>query len=618
MLKILKGIYQIFRCVREFVMSLFFIIFVLICFAFLALINEENSSTKHTNFVEKGALTLNLDGYLADNHDEYGDFHRLVQAELGNSEPIKISTFDVVRAIGKAAKDDRITGLVLDLAYFQGGDSASLQFIGNEINEFKKSGKPVIAIGEQYSQSQYYLASFADKIYLNKAGFVDIHALSYSNIYFKTLLDKIEAEPHIFRVGTYKSAVEPFIRDDMSPEAKQNAQTWLTSIWRNIRQDIAQNRQIPTDQVLLDSQTYIEKYRQLKGDDAQYALSQKLVTDLATNAQIQTALIEQFGKDKEGHYNSIDYFDYAMELNDRFDVQAEHKIAVVNVEGQIISGESDASSAGSDTIVKLLRKAREDEHVRGVILRVNSPGGSALASEIIRQEVEEIQKAGKPVVASMGGMAASGGYWISVTSDKIIASPTTITGSIGIFGLAASFEKTAKNLGVTEDGISLSPFTSSSPLKTLPKEQAEVIQISIENGYDRFLELVSRGRNMSKQAVDTIAQGQVWSGEDALKHGLVDELGDFTRAYSVVTELVNQKRKANNETEIEHFRSQWIIDSDDSLLGSFLKGSKLKLQLGTLLGLPIATQAEQSLELLQKFNDPKHTYLYCLSCGTIK
>ncbi|WGE32105.1 signal peptide peptidase SppA [Actinobacillus genomosp. 2] len=618
MLKIFKGLYQIFRCIRELVLSLFFIIFVLVCFAITALIQQESKTQKSVQFIEKGALTLNLDGYLADNHDEYGDLHRLVQSELGNGEPIKISTFDVARAINKAMKDERITGLVLDLGYFQGGDSASLKFIGSQIKTFKQSGKPVIAIGEQYSQSQYYLASFADKIYLNKAGFIDIHSLSYSNIYFKTLLDKIEAMPHIFRVGTYKSAVEPFIRDDMSEEAKQNAQLWLNSVWNNIRKDIAHNRNIPIEQVLPDSQTYIAKYRQLKGDDAQYALSQKLVTEIATNAEIQQELVKLFGKDKEGNYNQIDYFDYAQELNDRFDVSATHKIAIINVEGQIISGESDQSSAGSDTIVKLLRKAREDKSVDGVILRVNSPGGSATASEIIRQELEAIQLAGKPVVTSMGGMAASGGYWIAATSDKIIASPTTITGSIGIFGLATSFEKTAKNLGVTEDGISLSPFASSSPLKTLPKEQAEVIQISIENGYDRFLELVSRGRNMSKPAVDKIAQGQVWSGEDALKHGLVDQLGDFDTAYEVITELVNQQRKEKGEAAIEHFRAQWFIDSDDSLLGSFLNGSNLKLQFGSLLGLPIASQAQQSLELLQKFNDPKHTYLYCLSCGTIK
>ncbi|SUT93866.1 signal peptide peptidase SppA [Actinobacillus lignieresii] len=618
MLKMLKGLYQIFRCIREFVLSLFFIIFVLICFALTTLLQQESKHQNQQPFFEKGALQLNLDGYLADNHDEYGDLHRLIQNELGNNEPIKISTFDVARSINKAMKDERITGLVLDLGYFQGGDVASLQFIGAQIEYFKQSGKPVIAIGEQYSQAQYYLASFADKIYLNKAGFVDIHALSYSNIYFKALLDKIEAVPHIFRVGTYKSAVEPFIRDDMSPEAKQNAQTWLTSIWNNVRQDIARNRQIQPEQVLPDSQTYIAKYKALKGDDAQYALNQKLITEVTTPSQIQTTLIQQFGADKEGNYNHIDYFDYAHGLTDRFHVKAENKIAIINVEGQIVSGKSSQNSAGSDTIVKQLRKAREDKNVKGVILRVNSPGGSAMASEIIRQELEAIQLTGKPVVTSMGGIAASGGYWISATSDKIIASPTTITGSIGIFGLATSFEKTAKNLGVTEDGISLSPFASSSPLKTLPKEQAEVIQISIENGYDRFLELVSRGRNIPKQAVDKIAQGQVWSGEDALKHGLVDELGDFDTAYDVITELVNQQRKAKGEAAIEHFRAQWFIDSDDSLLGSFLKGSKLKFQLSSWLGLPVATQAQQSLELLQQFNDPKHAYLYCLSCGTIK
>ncbi|MDG6305480.1 signal peptide peptidase SppA [Glaesserella parasuis] len=621
MLHLLKGAYRLFRCIREFVISLVFILFVMLGFAFMALWSSDAANSKTPVEFSKGALLLNLDGYLADNHDEFSDFNRFLRSELGGTnEPIKISTFDVVRAIKKAQYDEKITGLVLDLSYFEGGDIPSLTYVGKEIERFKQSNKPVIAIGEGYSQQQYYLASYADKIYLNKAGFVDLHGLNYSTLYFKSLLDKIEAVPHIFRVGTYKSAVEPFLRDDMSAEARQNAQLWLSQLWANFSNAIAKNRQIDANTIVPEANRLIAQYKAVKGDDAQYALTQKWVTNVATHRQIRLDLIEQFGEDQDGNYNHIDFFDYSLSLSDRFNVVGKDKIAIVNVEGAIVLGESDDEVAGSDTIVKLLRKAREDDDVRGVVLRINSPGGSAMASELIRQEVEDLQQAGKPVVASMGGMAASGGYWIAATSDKIIASPTTLTGSIGIFALAVSFEKTAKKLGVNEDGVSTSPFAQQTALKPLSKEQSELIQISIENGYDRFLELVSKGRKMSKGDVDKVAQGQVWLGESAFEKGLVDELGDFDDAYHALTILINEKRKAKGETEIERFSTQWLIDESDDLISQVMRDFKLQLQLKAVewLNLPLPQQTQQQLGMLAKFNDPKQSYLYCLNCGSVK
>ncbi len=621
MLRFFNALYRIFRCIRECVMNLFFILFVLTFFAFTALLSMESSGQKQPVPFDKGALMLNLDGYLADNHDEFGDFQRFLQSELGaTEEPLKISTFDVVRAINAAQFDDQITGLVLDLSFFEGGDIPSLNFIGKEITRFKQSGKPVIAVGEHYSQAQYYLASFADKIYLNQAGFVGLQGLSYSALYFKSLFEKIEAVPHIFRVGTYKSAVEPFIRDDMSAEARENTQLWIGQLWKNFSGDIAENRQIKPENVLPEFSQYIQKYKEAKGDDAQYALNQKLVTELVTTRQTHQLLIDQFGKNSEGSYNHIDFFDYTLNLSDRFNVNAEHKIAVINVEGEIVWGESDENMAGSDTIVPLLRQAREDDKVKGVILRINSPGGSAMASELIRQEAEAIQQSGKPVVTSMGGMAASGGYWIASTSDKIIASPNTLTGSIGIFGLALTFEKTAKNLGINEESVNTSPLANTSGFETLPKEQAELMQVSIEHGYDRFLELVSQGRKMTKQQVDRIAQGQVWLGESAFEKGLVDQLGDFGDAYTAVVDLVNQQRKAKGQAEIEQFATQWFIDEERDFLSQIMRDfkMKLKLNLSAFLDLPVSHKLEKHLGQLSTFTDPKRIYLYCLTCGQVK
>lgn len=620
MLNILRRAYHLFRCIREFIVSLVFILFVMVIFSLTALINGNNNKKSPTDF-EQVALRLNLDGYLADNHDEFSDFNRFLQSELSNRrESLKISTFDVVRAIKKATYDERITGIVLDLRYFEGGDIPSIQFVGKALKGFKQSGKPLIAVGEMFSQKQYYLASFADTIYLNKSGMVELVGLSYSNLYFKSLLDKVEAVPHIFRVGTYKSAVEPFLRDDMSPEARQNASLWLNKLWNNIRQDIAHNRQVTPEKLLPEKTTYLQKFRDAKGDEAQFALNLGWVNTLLTTREIQDKLAQQFGKDKEKGYKQIEYFDYILTLTDRFQVDAEHKIAIVNVEGEIIWGEGDENSTGSSEIVKLLHQARTDDTIKGVLLRVNSPGGSAVGSELIRQAVEDLQQSGKPVVVSMGGMAASGGYWISATADKIVASPNTLTGSIGVFGLAMSFEKTAKKLGITQDGIATSPLAESNGLKTLNNEKSELIQISIENVYDKFLDLVSKGRKISKEEVDKIAQGQVWLGESAFEKGLIDQLGDFDDAYQLLKELINQQRQAKQLAELDTLPAQWLTEPKSDLLSQLMREFQLtsNIDLSSLLGTSLAHKLEQSQQQLNRFNDPKQLYLYCLTCGEVK
>ncbi|MDP8078776.1 signal peptide peptidase SppA [Phocoenobacter skyensis] len=621
MMTLFKKLYQIFRCLREIVINVFFMVFIIICLAVFSLIQSDKPQNQQVANFQSGALVLNLNGYLADNHDELDDFYRLLQSEVGTTEqPAKISIFDLTRAIKRAAYDEKITGIVLDLQLFSGGDFPSIEYVGEILKEFKKvSNKPVIAIGEHYSQKQYYLASFADKIYLNKAGAVGLHGLSYSNLYFKSLLNSIEAQPHIFRVGTYKSAVEPFIRDDMSPEAKQNATLWLDGLWSNIQQKIAENRQITKENVLLPFNRYMIQFNQANGDEATFALNQQLVTELVTKPQMLSILKEMFGEDYDQDYQHINYIDYATLLPSRFYVEG-NKIAVINVEGEIIWGESDNNTAGSDTLIEQLRIARNSESVKGVILRVNSPGGSALASELIRQEIEAIQQSGKPVVTSMGGMAASGGYWISATTDKIIASPNTLTGSIGIFGLAMSFEKTAKNVGVNEDGIATSLLANQSPFKTLSKEQGELIQLSIENGYNRFLDLVSRGRTMTKEQVDKIAQGQVWLGQQAVKNGLVDKLGDFETAYDELMAVINTQRAEQEKQKLENLPAVWILPQEKGLFSSLVRNFKMNIQvkLTQWLDIPFVEQIKQKTPFVPKLNDPKQSYLYCLNCGTVK
>lgn len=621
-MKFFKLLYQIFRGIREFVLSLFFVIFVMICFAFTSFFTGSKTNKPS---VQEGLLTLRLNGYLADNQDEYGNFYRLLGAELNNrEEPQKYSTFDVAQAIEYAAQDSRITGLMLDLGKLQAADYPSLSYLGNKINDFKKSGKPVVAVGILYSQSQYYLASFADHIYLNEAGAVDIHGLNYSTLYFKSLFDKIEAKPEIFRVGTYKSAVEPLIRNDMSPEAKQNASLWLNTMWQQVRDNVGENRNIPTENVLPEMPKLLTLYKQAKGVESQYALNQKLVTRLVQGEEsIKQALREDFEFSDQA-MQAVEFEDYFATLPDRFNRKSSEKIAVVNVEGEITMGESTDTTAGAETIVKILKRVKEDNAVKGLILRINSPGGSAVASELIRQQVQEIQDAGKPVVASMGGMAASGGYWIAATSDKIVADPNTLTGSIGIFGVMFNLEQTAKNLGVREDGIATSQLANISGLKPLTPEQRSLIQMTIENGYDRFLQLVSTGRNLSVAEVDKIAQGQVWLGTTAKEKGLVDELGDFDTALFVINKLLYSEKENSAPTLepqlVPQLMPQWFTEEDSSFFAELSRNMKAggQIKLSDWFDLPVAKQAQKSVEAMAKFNDPKNTYLYCLACGAVK
>lgn len=620
MLKLLKALYRVFRCIREGVVTLFFLLFVMISFAFVSLLSSFNdkAETEAMSTFDHGALVLNLNGYLADNREEYPDFYRLLEAEMGNEQPQKYSTFDVASAIRQAKVDEKITGLVLDLAKFEGGDYPSLDYLGKLIEDFQASGKPVIAIGHSFSQKQYFLASFADQIYLNNAGAVELEGLKYSTLYFKSLFDKIEATPYIFRVGTYKSAVEPLIRDEMSAEAKQNATAWLYPMWQNVKEKLAENRKISAENIVPPLDKLIEMRKQTQGNEADFALKQQFVTHINSQAEIRQALADKFGADDEKGFKSIDYQDYASGLIDRFNRKGENKIAVVNIEGEITMGESLENTAGADTIIAQLQKVKQDKSVRGLVLRINSPGGSALASELIRQEVEAIQKSGIPVVTSMGGIAASGGYWIAATSDKILADKNTLTGSIGIFGVMFNLEKTAKNLGIREDGITTSPLAEISSLKPLSEEQKMLIQMSVEQGYREFLDLVSRGRNIAKADVDNIAQGQVWLGAVAKEKGLVDQLGDFDDALYAMSELLKQQRLENKPT-YEKLVPQWFGDRDESLFAELSRSlnSKMQVSFAKWLNLPIAKQADDFAQTFAKFNDPQYRYLYCLQCGEI-
>ena len=613
MFAIFRFIWNCLNFLRRVLMNLLFLLVAAILFIGISLfVGEQNKQP-----LPQGALRLNLDGFLADNRDQNSELKALLNNLQQQAMPEKISTFDVIFAITQAKKDERIKGIVLDLNHFEGGDLPSLTFIGKALNEFKQSGKPVIAVSDNYSQKQYILASYADKLYLHRQGQVELTGLGGEQFYYKSLLEKIDAQPHIFRVGTYKSAVEPLLRDDMSEAARQNASQWLNAMWHNIQTTVSDNRHLKKEQVFPSTNDFLQQVKNLKGDLTQYALNNKLVTEATTRYQTEEYLKQQFGIDQENHYQHIDFSDYLAGLPDYETANiTDNNIAVIRIEGAIIDGESDEENVGGDSIARLLREAAEDKSVKAVVLRINSPGGSASASEIIREEVEHLQQLGKPVVVSMGGMTASGGYWIASTADYIVADKNTITGSIGIFAAFVTLEKSLANLGIHSDGVKTSPLASMSPFTALSQEYSDVIQLSIEHGYDQFISLVAKGRNLDKTQVDNIAQGRVWLGEEALKHKLVDQLGDFNTAVEIASEKMKSKEKGLADAQIGFL---WLSEEQDRGLLSLLaqKRSSVVQYLLRAVGVDHfveSKQMRQQLGLLTEFTDPKGQYLYCLNC----
>ncbi|EFP68636.1 signal peptide peptidase SppA, 67K type [Shigella dysenteriae 1617] len=593
------------------VLNLFFIFLVLVGVGLWMQVSGGDS--KET--ASRGALLLDISGVIVDNPDSSQRFSKLSRQLLGASSDRlqENSLFDIVNTIRQAKDDRNITGIVMDLKNFAGGDQPSMQYIGKALKEFRDSGKPVYAVGENYSQGQYYLASFANKIWLSPQGVVDLHGFATNGLYYKSLLDKLKVSTHVFRVGTYKSAVEPFIRDDMSPAAREADSRWIGELWQNYLNAVAANRQIPAQQVFPGAQGLLEGLTKTGGDTAKYALENKLVDALASSAEIEKALTKEFGWSKtDKNYRAISYYDYALKTP----ADTGDSIGVVFANGAIMDGEETQGNVGGDTTAAQIRDARLDPKVKAIVLRVNSPGGSVTASEVIRAELAAARAAGKPVVVSMGGMAASGGYWISTPANYIVANPSTLTGSIGIFGVITTVENSLDSIGVHTDGVSTSPLADVSITRALPPEAQQMMQLSIENGYKRFITLVADARHSTPEQIDKIAQGHVWTGQDAKANGLVDSLGDFDDAVTKAAELAKVK-----QWHLEYYVDEptFFDKVMDNMSGSVR--AMLPDAFQAMLPAPLASVAstvKSESDKLAAFNDPQNRYAFCLTCANVR
>lgn len=606
-----KWTWRVLNFVREMVLNLFFIFLVLVGVGIWMQIGNGSNSEQ----TARGALLLDISGVIVDKPSTNHRLGALGRQLFGASSDRlqENSLFDIVNAIRQAKDDPNITGIVLDLKNFTGADQPSMRYIGKALREFRDSGKPVFAVGENYSQGQYYLASFANKIWLSPQGQVDLHGFATNGLYYKTLLDKLKVSTHVFRVGTYKSAVEPFIRDDMSPAAREADSRWIGELWQNYLHTVSANRQISPQQLFPGAQAIIDGLTSVGGDTAKYALDHKLVDALASSADVEKALTKQFGWSKtENNYRAISYYDYSLKTP----ADTGGTIAVIFANGAIMDGEETPGNVGGDTTASQIRDARLDPKVKAIVLRVNSPGGSVNASEVIRAELAAARAAGKPVVVSMGGMAASGGYWISTPANYIVASPSTLTGSIGIFGVINTVENSLSSIGVHSDGVSTSPLADISMTKALSPEVQQMMQLSIEYGYKRFITLVADARKRTPEQIDKIAQGHVWTGEDAKANGLVDSLGDFDDAVAKAAELAKLK-----QWHLDYYQDEpTVLDMVmDSMTGSVR--AMLPEAIQAMLPAPLVSAANMVKaegDKLAAFNDPQNRYAFCLTCANVR
>ncbi|MFM4978383.1 signal peptide peptidase SppA [Aeromonas caviae] len=603
-----RSLWRLLNFTRLMLVNLLFLLVVLVI-----VFSVSQSETPSTPI--EGALTLNLSGVLVEQRTQTDPTVQLLrQMDKGDEQPSEIVLSDLLWAIKSAGNDDRIKALVIKPQGLQGASLSKLQEVTAAIDTFKESGKPVIAMADYYSQGAYLLAAHADHVLLNQSGAVLIEGLGVYQTYFKSALEKLNITPHVFKVGTYKSFVEPYTRDEMSPESKEANQRWLDQLWQSYVTDVAEQREIEPDAVAPNKDHFLELLRKAGGNAASYALDNGLVDQLATRDEMTQAVIKEVGEADDHGWKGVGLKEYLAAIPEQYPQSGKDEVGLITASGAIMDGVQPAGTIGGDSLADLLAEARRDDQVKAVVLRVDSPGGSAFAAEQIRAELLALKQAGKPVVISMGSYAASGGYWISADADKIFASPTTLTGSIGVFGMFATIDKALSQYGVHTDGVGTTDFVGVGLTRALPDHVGEAIQLSVEDTYQRFVGLVGKGRGLSPEEAEKAAEGRVWTGQDAKALGLVDEFGNLDDALKAAADLANLKSWqvtpiAPEESARDKFLRE-LFDSSAQALAPHLQ-SWLPAGLGKAL-----LEMNRGLDPLTRFNDPQGTYAFCPVCLT--
>jgi protease-4 len=522
--------------------------------------------------------------------------------------------WDLTDAIRVAAGDARIAAIALDLQKFDGGTQPTLEELAAALREFRASGKKVIAYGAEFSQERYYLAAQADEVLLDPMGFVLIDGYDRYRMYLKEALDKLGVEINVFRVGAFKSAVETYTRTNMSAEDREESRSYLTALWSSYQDAVTRARKLQPDALARYVDTLSKTVPAAGGDAARVALQAGLVSALKTRLEFEQRVVALVGKDdNNGSFKAVSLDDYVRYAHAQKKLKADGKprVGVIVAAGEILDGEQPPGTIGGETLAKLIRQARTDREVKALVLRVDSPGGSVLASEQIYRELVALRAAGKPIVVSMSGYAASGGYYISAPADEILASPATITGSIGIFAIIPTVDRTLGKVGVSVDGVGTTPLSGQLRLdRPLGEEARVLLQSTVTRGYAEFLERVADGRKKTRDEVDKVAQGRVWAGSDAHRLGLVDRLGSFNDATQAAARRAKVTDYALEFIEPELTWAQALLMQLRSSVAALLlrasPGEAALLQLAQRFD-PVTREAQR----LARFSTPNHLYAYC-------
>jgi protease-4 len=560
------------------------------------------------------ALVLRPEGEIVEQLS--GDPLQLAIAEargLGRDETL---LRDLVDALHAAKGDPRIKTVVLEFDSMAGAGQPTLDEFARAVADFRKSGKKVIASGSGFARDTYYVAAHADEVYLDPMGLVVLEGYERYRNYYKDALDKLGVDINVFRVGTYKSAVEPYLRSDMSPEDREASQAFVNSLWETYLAAVAKARGLTPEALSAYVNTFTPQVQAAKGDTAKVALQAKLVTALKTPNEVERRVMELAGKDEDkDSYRGISFREYlrVARAENRVGKSADERIAVLVGSGEIV----DADGAGvisGDKMSSLIRKARLDEDIKALVLRVDSPGGSVAASEQIYREINAFKATGRPVVVSMGDLAASGGYYIAAPADEIWASPATITGSIGIFGLFPTAPRAVKNLGIGTDGVGTTPLSGELRIdRPIGPAASQLLQSVIEHGYEDFLARVSGGRKMTRDQVDAIAQGRVWSGRDAKRLGLVDNLGsldDAVNAAAKRAKLVDGKWSRDYLEPDKNFAQQLVSSVRAWAARALLQGVDLGLS-------GVDTEALAAVQAVRREFSPVEREMLRLRAGAV-
>ena len=593
------GMFHAIDFTRRLVLNTIFVIILLIFF--IAIFSGGGGGIK-----AKTTLVLNPLGAVVEQYS-VEPLDRALGESLG--DPVRETRVrDLTLALKTAASDENISQVLLITHGISGIGPATTRELAAALAEFRKSGKKLYAYADAYEQRSYLLAAQADEVWLNPQGAVLLEGLGRYRTYFKDAFDKFGVQAHLFRVGEFKSAGEPYIRSDASPEADEADLFWMNDIWSRHLADIAKARKTEPAKLSAQIDGYVESLRSVGGDLGKLALDQGLVDKLVTRDQLEKLLAETGSADDEGKgFRRVDFLNYIAAHQAMPTMPGKATVGIIVAEGEIIDGDAEPGTIGGETTSALLRRAREDDDIKAVVLRVNSPGGSVFPSELIRREVELIKAAGKPVVVSMGDLAASGGYWISMDADRIYADESTITGSIGIYGLFFNVPEAMAKVGLSTDGVGTTWLAGAfDPTRPLDPRVGDMIQNVLNHGYNEFTSKVANARDQEVAAIDAIARGRVWSGAQAKSRGLVDAFGGIQVAINDAAKRAKlEKGFATRYVEDEpSFFESLMINASSASITALLREQGLLAPLATL-----QAPAKTELARIQRLMQTRHAGL---------